>query len=116
MTNSKKNKKYVFKIMDDDEGEKEPDVATIADATIVAANEPDASTIATIDENIVDKVSTIAVEQKETLPIKENPCNKDCSKEPIKTKCNPKTKRCVAPKKSITKTKKVKFIIESDTL
>ena len=97
MTNSKKNKKYVFKIMDDDEGEKEPDVATI-------------------DKNVVDKVSTIAVEQKETLPIKENPCNKDCSKEPIKTKCNPKTKRCVAPKKSITKTKKVKFIIESDTL
>ena len=30
-------------------------------------------------------------------------CNQDCSKQPVKTKCNVKTKRCVAPKKTVTK-------------
>ena len=36
-------------------------------------------------------------------------CNQDCSKQPIKTKCNFLTKRCIAPKKNITK-KKLKII------
>ena len=36
-------------------------------------------------------------------------CNQDCSKQPIKTKCNSLTKRCIAPKKTITK-KKLKII------
>lgn len=106
MTNSKKNKKYVFKIIDENESVNGENIVKPVIEPII---EP------VIEPVVVDNILTNIVEQKEVLPIKETLCNKDCSKEPIKTKCNPKTKRCIAPKKSITKTKKVKFIIETET-